>query len=92
MLVQAVGILAVPPVGGPTRRLDIGHAIGSGAEDAEEGFRMHGARAYFGVVGLLENAALAIPEVHQLEDQVLEGGAQGPLPGLKFYFRFHGFS
>src|SRR6202008_44250 len=39
-----------------------------------------------------ENAALLVPEVHEFEDEVLEGEACGLGPGFKFYFRFHSVS
>jgi hypothetical protein len=50
---------------------------------------MHGARANFGVVRLLKNAALSVPEVHEFEDEILEGEALGLGAGFRFYFRFH---
>ena len=89
MFVEAVGIFAVASVGGPTRGLDVSDAVGSGAEDAEKGFRVHGAGADFGVVGLLEDAALAIPIVHQLQDELLESEAGSLGLRLKFYFSWH---
>ena len=63
VLVQAIGVLAIATVGGPTARLHVGDTIGSGAQDAEKGFGVHGSRADFDVVRLLENATLLHPEV-----------------------------
>jgi hypothetical protein len=73
VLVEAVGIFTVAAVSGAARWLDVGDAIGRGAEDTEEGFRVHGAGTDFGVVGLLEDAGLASPELHELEDEILKG-------------------
>src|ERR1700693_3437111 len=84
MLVQAIGIFAIATVGGPTTRLHVPDAIGAGAEDAKKSFRMHGARADFHVVRLLEDATLLHPELGELQDQVLEGESLRPF--LKFYF------
>ena len=75
VLVEAIGIFAVATVGGPTRRLHVGDAIGRGTEHAEEGFRMHRAGADFGVVRLLEDAALMVPVMHELEDELLKSEA-----------------
>jgi hypothetical protein len=72
MLVKAVGILSIASVGGPTTRLHIPDAIGAGAEYAEKRFRMHGARADFHVVRLLEGAALLHPELRELQNEVLK--------------------
>ena len=50
---------------------------------------MHGAGTDFDVVGLLEDATLAIPVVHQLQDEFLEGEAGSLGLRLKFYFSCH---
>src|SRR5207253_6802761 len=63
VLVQAIGVFAIATVGGPTARLHIRDAVGSGAQDAEKGFGVHGSRADFDVVRLLENATLLHPEM-----------------------------
>ena len=63
VLVQAIGIFAVATVGGPTTRLNVGDTVWIRAENAEKGFWVHGTRADFNVVGLLENATLLYPEV-----------------------------
>ena len=73
VLEEAVGILAVAAVGGAARGLRVADAVGLGAEDAQEGFRRHGARANFDVIGLLEDAAAGGPKGLQAEEQVLEG-------------------
>src|SRR6267378_5506713 len=86
MLVQAIGILSIATVGGPTTRLHVRDPIVAGAEDAKKSFRMHGARADFHVVRLLEDATLLHPELGELQEQVLEGEPFRPL--LKFYFNF----
>ncbi len=70
---EAVGVFAVAAVGGAARGLRVGDADGSGAEDAQEGVRRHGAGADFEVVGLLEDAAVLGPEALQGEEQLLEG-------------------
>ncbi len=51
---------------------------------------MHGAGADFGVEGLLQDAAFVAPEVHKLEDQVLEKQALGF--GFRFCFHRHDVS
>ena len=73
VFVEAIGIFAVAAIGRAARRLHVGHAIRRGTEDAKESFGMHCAGANFGVVRLLEHAAFFSPELHELEDQVLEG-------------------
>src|SRR6266849_4964869 len=86
MLVQAIGILTIAPVGGPTAGLHITDSIGMRSENAEERFRVHGARAHFDIIRLLKNAALPPPELREFQNQILKGGA---LPFfLKFYFNF----
>src|ERR1700682_3332354 len=86
MLVEPIGIFSIATVGGPTTGLHVPDAIGTGAEHAEKRFRMHGARADFHVVGLLEDASLLYPELGELQDQVLKVESLRPL--LKFYFNF----
>ena len=61
VLVEAIGIFAIAAVGGAAAGLDVGDAIGLGAEDAQKGFGGHGARADFDVVGLLDDAAAVGP-------------------------------
>jgi len=71
---EAVGVLAVAPVIGPDRRLDVGHVPRLGAEHAQEGGRVHRPRADLGVVGLGDEAAVRSPEGLELEDDFLKGG------------------
>ena len=73
VLVEAIGIFAVAAVGGSAAGLDVGDALGVGAEDAEEGFRGHGAGADFDVVGFGDDAAAVGPIFLEGEDGVLEG-------------------
>jgi len=72
VFVEAIGIFAVAAVGRAAGRLYEGNSIGILAENTEESFGVHGAGADFGVVGLLENAALGVPEVHEFKDQLLK--------------------
>src|SRR3974377_2104472 len=89
MLVEAVGVFPVTAVGGPTRGLNVGDAVRAGTKDTEKGFGMHGARANFSVVGLLENAVLFVPEVHEFEDEGLKGEPFGFGSSFTCCFRFH---
>ena len=86
MFVQAIGVFAVTAIRRAARGLHIRDAIRCWAENAQERFRVHGARANFGVVGLLEDATLVSPEVHEFENETLKGKAGDFL--LKFYFSF----
>src|SRR5580704_12898320 len=72
VLVKAIGIFAVAAVRRPAAGLHVGHAIGLGAEDAQERFRRHGARAEFEIVGFLDDAVTRCPVLFQFEDRVLE--------------------
>src|SRR5258708_6820347 len=85
MLVQPVRIFSVATVGGPTARLSVRHAIGSGPEHAQEGFRMHCPCPDFHIVRLLQHAALPYPELRQFQNQILKCD---PDSLLKFYFNF----
>src|SRR5437879_13242065 len=77
MFVQAVGILAIATVGGPTAGLDVGNAIRHFPQDTEEGLRMHRARTDLDVVRLLQDAAAVGPNLLQGEDEMLQGGRLG---------------
>src|ERR1700675_2874485 len=85
MLVQAIGVFAVAPVGGPTARLRIRHAVRCRSEHAQERFWVHRPCPDFHIVRLLQDAALPHPELRQLQNQILKCD---PNPFLKFYFRF----
>ena len=74
VVAQAVGVLAVAPVGGPHGGLDVGRAPGTRVEAAQEGRRVEGAGADLGVVGLHDDAALLLPEGLQAADDLLERG------------------
>jgi hypothetical protein len=68
VLEEAVRILAVPAVGGPTRRLDVNDAVRLRTQNSKESLRVHRASAYFHIVRLLDNAASITPILLQLED------------------------
>ena len=72
VLVEAVGILAITSVGGTARGLHVGDTVRLGSEDAEKSFRRHGSGADFDIERLLQDAALAGPEILQLEDEFLK--------------------
>jgi len=60
---EAVGVLAVTPVVGAHRRLDIGDVPRLGSEHAQEGGRVHRPCADLGVVRLCDETSLGCPEV-----------------------------
>jgi hypothetical protein len=72
IMLEAVGVLAIAAIGGPPRGLHVGGAPGFGAEGAQGGGGMEGARPHLHVIGLENHAALARPEGVQGEDDVLE--------------------
>jgi hypothetical protein len=72
MLEEAVGIFAIPSVGGPTRRLHVHDAIGFWPEHAKKGFGMHRPCPDFDIVRLLDHAASISPIFLQLKDEVLK--------------------
>ncbi len=72
VLAEPERIVAVAAVGGPARRLDVGHPPRLGPEDAQEGVRVHGAGPDLQVEGLLQHAPLARPELRKFEDELLE--------------------
>ena len=69
---QAVGVLAVAPIGGTPRRLHIGRAPGLRTDGAQEGGGVKGPRAHLHIVGLLQDAALSGPVLLEHQDQVLK--------------------
>ena len=75
VFVQAIGILAVAPVGRPAAGLHVGDAIGLRTQHAQEGLRVHGARAHLHVIRLLQDAIAPGPKSLQLQDQLLKCGA-----------------
>jgi hypothetical protein len=90
VLVEAVGILAIAAVGGPTAGLHIANAVSVRPEDAEKRFRMHSARANFHIVRLLQDATLLHPKMGELEYQILKRQTLFAL--FKFYFNFQAVS
>src|SRR6202521_4654248 len=86
VLIEAIGILAVTTVGGPTAGLYVADPVGGRSEHAKKSFRGHGAGAHFHIVRLLQDAALIHPKMRELQDQFLEGEALRFF--LKFYFNF----
>src|SRR6266404_5942658 len=85
MLVQPVGIFAVAPVGGPTARLRVCHAICCRSEHAQERLRVHRPCPDFHIVGLLQHTALPHPKLRQLQNQILKCDSKSL---LMFYFKF----
>ena len=69
---EAVGVLAVAPVIGTHGGLHVGHVPRLGAQDAQEGGRVHRPGADLGVVGLPEHGAALGPEVLEFEDDFLK--------------------
>ena len=77
IVLKAVGILAVAPVGGPPRWLNVGRLPRPRTKRAQRRRRVEGAGAHFHVIGLKDRAPLFGPEALQLEDQMLEAGFRG---------------
>ncbi len=74
---EAVGVLAVTPVIGADRRLDVRHVPRLGAEHAQEGGRVHRPCTHLGVVGLGDETAVVSPKLLEFEDDFLERGRHG---------------
>ncbi len=72
VVLQPVRVLAVAAVLWPARGLHVGRLPGLGPERAQEGRGVEGSGADLHVVGLQQRAALAIPELVQAEDELLE--------------------
>src|SRR5207248_9836387 len=90
VLIEPIGILAIPTVGGPTTGLHESDTIVLRAEDTKERFRMHGAGSDLHVVRLLKNTALFHPKPREFQNQILKGEPR-PLP-FKLYFNFQALS
>ena len=73
-MLEAVGVLAIAPIGGPARRLDIRRIPRLRANGAQKGGRMKGTRADLEVQRLEDDAALRRPVILQGQNQTLEGG------------------
>jgi hypothetical protein len=72
VVLQAVGVLAVPAVLRTARRLHVGRVPRLGADRAQERRGVERARAHLHVVGLEEHASAVTPERLEAEDEVLE--------------------
>ena len=72
VLEQPVRILAIAAVGRPARGLHVTHPVGLRTQYAQKGFRRHGSRADFNVIGLLQNASALRPEGLQAENNLLK--------------------
>jgi hypothetical protein len=70
---KAVGVLAITPVIGADRRLDVRHVPWLGSEHTQEGGRVHRPCTDLGVVRLCDQASVRCPEVLEFEDDFLEG-------------------
>ena len=72
MQLEAIRILAVTPVVGTDRRLDIRHVPRLRSEHAQEGGRVHRPCADLGVVRLCDQTSVRGPEVLKFEDDFLK--------------------
>src|SRR5579864_3007176 len=72
MFIEAIGIVAVAAIGGTAAGLHVGNVVRLGAEDTEERFRSHSARADLDVVGFLDDAAAVGPVFLERKDCLLE--------------------
>jgi hypothetical protein len=81
---EAVGVLAVAPIIGADRRLDVRHVPRLGSEHAQEGGRVHRPCADLGVVGLCDEASMRCPEVLKFEDDGLEGGVRHSIFAIRY--------
>src|SRR5690606_9098553 len=75
VVLQAVGVLAVAPVGGAARGLHVGRVPRLGPDRTQEGGRMEGAGADLQVERLDQHAALRRPVRVEAGDQFLERGS-----------------
>ena len=73
VVLQAVGVVAVPPVGRSSRRLDVRGLPRLGAETAQRGGRIERARAGLDIVRLHHGAAVVGPVARQRQDDILKG-------------------
>ena len=77
VVLQPVGVLAIAAIGRAARGLHIGGGPGLGAQGAQGGGRMEGARANLHVIGLQDGAALTGPIAHQAQDDLLKAAGGG---------------
>src|SRR5437879_12565727 len=72
IVLQPIGVLAVAAVLWPARGLHVRGIPRLRTDRAQESGGVEGTRAHLHVVGLQQHAALAIPELVQPQDQLLE--------------------
>src|SRR5579872_5856763 len=72
VLEEAIRILSVAAIGGPSGGLGIADFVRFWSEHAEKCFRSHGASSDLDIVGLLQNAATLGPEALEAEEQFLK--------------------
>ncbi len=73
VVLKAVRVLAIATILGAARGLNVGGIPGLGANGTQEGGGVEGARTDFDIVGLEQNAAVAVPEFLQTQNDVLKG-------------------
>ncbi len=79
VVLQAVGVLAVAPVGGPAAGLHIGHVPGLRPQDPQQGGGVEGAGPHLDIVRLLDDTAPLRPEALQGHQQFLKSHPASPL-------------
>ena len=72
VLVKTIRVVAVSSVRRTTRRLDVGDIPRLGAQNAQEGRRVHRTRSLLHIIRLRQDAALLAPELLQSEDDLLK--------------------
>src|SRR5580658_1977113 len=76
VVLQAERVVAIAPVGGTARRLDVRRTPRLRAYGAQKSGRVEGARAHFHVVGLQNDAAPPGPVCLQCKNELLKGAGQ----------------
>jgi hypothetical protein len=76
VVLQAERVVAITPVRGAARRLDVRRTPRLGPDGAQKSSRMKGARAHFHVVGLQNDATLPGPICLQRKNELLKGAGQ----------------
>ena len=77
IVLQAVGVFPITPVGRPARGLDVGRGPGLVAQAAQRGRRVEGPCPHLHVIGLQHSAALVAPIGHQAQDDFLKAAGRG---------------
>ena len=72
MFVQPVRILAIAPISGTPRRLDVSHSVRLRPQHPQKCFRRHGPRADLDVIGLLQHASPFRPKGLEPQDEFLK--------------------